>query len=348
MTYNNLSKIESLKDFSGIVLVQDKGETVFCYEGGYAHKGFKVKNTRNTGFRIASVSKMFTAAAILTLVDSGKLDLDIPIHNILDLKDTKIPTDVTVHHLLTHTSGIADYYDESTGDEGWEKLWEEKPIYTVRAMADFLKLFADDEPVSPVGEKYYYNSAGYILLGMVIEKLSEQSYFDYVTEHVLKPLNMVHTHFAHLDHVCDNVAEGYECFDGKWVKNIYTALPGPSADGGATSTADDLLLFMNGLLEGKILSHTARELLLKPHVLDEGADGVRGYKWMYGYANCMILDPKTEEIIRGGHTGEEYGVSSRLYYYPEGNITITILGNVGFTAGKLGWDIHEWMMENRD
>jgi len=85
--------------------------------------------------------------------------------------------------------------------------------------------------------------------------------------------------------------------------------------------------------------------ILTPHVLDEGSNGHRGYIWKYGYANWFILD-KDNNIVRGGHTGEEYGVSCRLYYYPSLNIDVVILGNQGWCAGSLGWHIHDMIMEN--
>ena len=150
--------------------------------------------------------------------------------------------------------------------------------------------------------------------------------------------------FISLDEVNENVAEGYEYIDGKWMRNIYTATPTAASDGGATSSAEDLIKFIQGLKENKLINKELTKKVLAPYVIDEESNGFRDYVWKYGYANYYLID-KDENIVRGGHTGEEYGVSSRLYYYPSLGIDVVILGNVGFSAGKLGWEIHDLIIK---
>jgi len=114
---------EEKQEFSGVVLISEKGEKIFRKACGYANRGWSIKNTLDTRFRIASVSKMFTSVAILQLIEKGELDFETKVVEYLDLRDTKISNEVTVENLLTHTSGIGDYFDESLGDEEWEKMW---------------------------------------------------------------------------------------------------------------------------------------------------------------------------------------------------------------------------------
>ena len=128
--------------FSGAVLIKQGEEELFKAAYGYANRSWRVKNQLDTRFRVASVSKMFTAVAVLQLVEAGGLELTTPVVTRLGLEDTKVPKEVTVYHLLTMTSGIADWFDES-GD--WEANWAalrlEHPLYAFRRHEDYLPLF---------------------------------------------------------------------------------------------------------------------------------------------------------------------------------------------------------------
>ncbi|WP_238885275.1 serine hydrolase [Clostridium sp. YIM B02551] len=338
------------QEFSGVVLIMQRGKEIFsgCY--GYADKSWKVPNTIETRFRIASISKMFTAVAILQLIEEGKIDFDTKVTEYLELSNTKIPKEVDVESLLTHTSGIGDYYDESLGDEEWERIWSRIPIYKIRTNSDYLSLFKDKDPINEVGKKYHYNGAGYILLGLIIEKASGVSYFDYVRKNVFNKIGMKDSDFLSIDKVYERVAEGYEAIrnsDGEiieWSKNIYTTTPDAASDGGATSTAHDLIKFIKALRNNNLLGERLSKEMFIPKVIDEEANGARGYAWMYGYGNSFVLNQENN-IVRCGHTGEEYGVSARLYYYPELETDVIILANQGMCAGALGWDIHNMLLQ---
>ncbi|MBU5228007.1 beta-lactamase family protein [Clostridium senegalense] len=335
--------------FSGAVLIKKGNEEIFSGAYGYANRTWRVNNSLQTRFRIASISKMFTAVSILQLIELEKVSFSTKVVEYLNLENSKIPNDVTIESLLTHTSGIADYFDEEQDDNEWEKLWYDIPIYKMRRLEDYLELFIHKEPVSKINEKYYYNGAGYILLGLIIEKASGLSYFDYVRQNIFLKINMKDSDFISLDDVDDLVAEGYEAtLDSNkkiigWKRNIYTTTPNAASDGGATSTADDLIKFIEALRNNKLLSEKMSMEMFIPKVL-EYDDTPRNYIWMYGYANEFILDKESKEIVRCGHTGEEYGVSCRLYYYPSTNVIVVILANQGWCAGSLGWDIHDVLM----
>ncbi len=335
--------------FSGAVLIGRNGKTLFRQGYGYANRSWKVVNRADTRFRIASISKMFTAVAILQLIEANKLALDTNVVECLGLENTQIPKEATVYHMLTMTSGIADWFDES-GD--WEQTWaalcREHPIHLFRRDEDYLPLFVNENPVAPVGEKHQYNGAGYILLGLVIAKVSGLSYFDYVRQHIFARAQMMRSDFLSLDGVYDAVAEGYIPITDDdniigWKKNIYSTTPEAAADGGATSTVDDLIRFSQALRDERLLSAKMTREMLTPKVI-EIDEPFRGYIWKYGYGSYFILD-QNEQVVRWGHTGEEDGVSCRLYYYPKENLDVIILANQSWCAGPLAWQIHDLILE---
>ncbi|BES65535.1 hypothetical protein SANA_19740 [Gottschalkiaceae bacterium SANA] len=182
-------------------------------------------------------------------------------------------------------------------------------------------------------------------MGMVIEKVTGNDYRQAIQERIFNALHLENTGFFDNEDVIVGVADGYEPEEDDkgqilaWKKNIYTMTPIPSADGGATSTVDDLIRFNRGLRNGELMSEMMTELFMRPQVVDQKSDGFRGYHWMYGFANWFLL--KDGLLVRMGHTGEEFGVSARTYFYPEKEIEVVLLGNQGFCMGAVGWKIHE-------
>jgi len=335
--------------FSGAVLVAQGERAIFEHGYGYANRAWQIPNSIHTRFRIASLSKMFTALAVFQLIERKLLSFSTPVLDILAFPSTKIPSSVTIQHLLTMTSGIADWFDES-GD--WEANWQQLittyPIYLFRENKDYLPLFINSEPLFPVGQRYQYNGAGYILLGLVIEKISGQSYFNYVSNEIFRPFGMQQTSFIPLDEPAPNIAEGYIKIEqeGKsisWQRNIYSTTPQAAADGGATSTLADLLLFSKAIRAGSTLSPDLASELLSPKVR-QFDEAIRSYFWYYGYANIFLTNDH-QDVIRWGHTGEEDGVSCRLFYYPQKDVDAIILGNQSWCAGDLGWEIHKLIID---
>lgn len=340
------------EQFSGVVLVKQHEDELFKAAYGYANRAWSMENRVETRFRIASISKMFTAVAVLQLIEDGRLSLDTSVLECIGLENTTIPKEATVHHMLTMTSGIADWFEES-GDweQNWAALCRQHPIYLFRRNEDYLSLFKDKPPLFPVGERHQYNGAGYILLGLVIEKISGLSYFEYVRRHIFEKAEMRRSDFLALDSVDEEVAEGYIPVtdqDDKitgWKRNIYSTTPEAAADGGATSTAEDLCRFSRALRNSQLLSAKWTQEMLTPKVL-ERAERLRGYTWRYGYGNFFLLPAGDSEfIVRWGHTGEEDGVSCRFYHYPKQNLDVVILGNQSWCAGGLAWEIHDLILK---
>ena len=340
---------KSPDEFSGVVLVRQGSHDVFGAAYGYASRPWRVENRLETRFRVASVSKMFTAVATLQLIDAGELTLETRVASFLRLEDTAIPEEVTVYHLLTMTAGIADWFDES-GDvaANWEALRRAHPLYLLRRNADYLPLFVNAPPVAPVGAGHRYSNSSYVLLGLVIEQASGLPYADYVRRNLFAQARMTRSDFVALDGVQGEVAEGYVPINDAqgartgWQKNIYSATPDAAADGGATSTAGDLCRFLTMLREGRLLSRELTREVLTPKVLEDDAP-YRGYTWKYGYGNLFLLDGE-DQIARWGHTGEEEGVSCRLYHYPQKEVDVAILSNQSGGASGVTWELHDLMM----
>jgi len=314
-------------DFSGVALIRRGDEEIVHRAWGLAHRGFAIPNTIDTRFDIASVTKIFTAAATMQLVDRGDIRLDTPVIPFLGIEDTAISGDVTISHLLTHTSGIADDADEEAGED-YELLFVDKPNYSIRETRDFLPQFIHKEPNFAPGEGVRYNNVGFVLLGLVIEKVSGLSYRDYVRRHIFGPAGMDGADFCAMDGICARLAEHYkkiEHDDGtvEWRKNIYSYPPIGSPDGGATVTARDLDRFVAALRAGALMGDEATAMVLSPHVKREDTDG--GSEWN-GFAFEFVLDADGN-VVRYGKDGINAGVASYAVWLPQSDTACILLAN---------------------
>jgi CubicO group peptidase (beta-lactamase class C family) len=318
--------------FSGVCLVK-RGDDILVHEAyGFAHRGFGVPNTVHTRFDNASVTKVFTAAAILRLIVSGKVTLETQVMPFLGIDGTQISNDVNIFHCLTHTSGIADDADEEAG-EVYEALFVDKPNYAIRQMADFLPQFAYKQSVFPPGEGVRYNNCAFTLIRLVIEKTTGMSYRDYVRQNVFAPAGMDGADFCAMDGVNTNLAEHYKRIDHddgtvEWRKNIYSYPPVGSPDGGATVTAMDLDRFMRSVVSGTLLGEEGSQLLQRPHVLVEQHDDCT---LMNGFAFEFKLDTDGQ-VLRMNKEGFKAGVSSMLAYYPSIDTTVVLLANIEYSV----------------
>ncbi|MGO4694780.1 serine hydrolase domain-containing protein [Paenibacillus sp. 2TAB26] len=323
--------------FSGAGLVNKGGKVIFARAYGFAHRGFKVTNQMNTMFDTASITKLFTAVAILQLVEQGKIKLEDRITAIIDLTGTKIPSDVTITHLLTHTSGIADDADEEMG-ESYEDLFINKPNYSIRDCADFIPQFAYKEPKFKAGTNVSYNNCAFVLLGLAIEKATNGNYRSYVDEHIFRACGMQNTAFSSKDEGDAPIAEGYAAiYDEQnivaWRKNIYSYPPMGTSDGGAFTTVSDLDLFMRALINGRLLSEEMTTEIMKPHSAIE-----QKYEWgkiVNGYGFHFLYN-NDGKLIRMYKEGSNAGVAAMFAYYPEMDSTSIILANQTCNV----WELH--------
>lgn len=320
--------------FSGVVRIERDGDLLFERAYGTASRRWGVPVRTSTRFDVASVTKLFTAVAVLQLVGEGRLGLDDRIHDHVDLAGTTIPREVTVRHLLTHTSGIADDADEEAG-ESYEALWVDRPSYSVTRTADFLPGFVHKEPNFAPGEGCRYCNVGYVLAGLALESVTGATYREYVREHVFARAGMDRSGFFRMDEAEPDVAEGWEPVRDDaadedlvtgWRQNVYSYPPVGSPDGGAHVTARDLARFWAAVRAGELLPPDLTHAFLTPQVKHDDGDteetdekdatgAERAASVHYGFG--LELELLADGSVRSAYKeGINTGASAMLRHYP--------------------------------
>lgn len=177
------------KDFSGCILVTKNKKAIFEKSYGYADLSNKIYNKIDTKFATASAGKVFTTVGILQLIESRMLKFDDEIGELLDFDLKGIDRAITVEELLCNTSGIPDYFDE-TIMEDYDELWRDYPNYKIRTSSDLIPLFIDKPMMYQRGQKFQYNNTGFVVLGLIIEKVTGKSFDEYLKEKVFESLGM--------------------------------------------------------------------------------------------------------------------------------------------------------------
>jgi CubicO group peptidase (beta-lactamase class C family) len=305
--------------FSGVIHISQAGKSIFSHAYGLANRSDLLPNRLNTRFGIASGGKIFTATAIAQLIDQGKLDFDHPICDFLDGALPQIDTRVTLRHLLSHTSGIPDYFDENL-ENNYETTWQSVPVYRMSSPADFYPFIKDAAMQFSPGEKFSYNNMGFVLLGSVIEKISGKRFQENIEQKVFGPAWMRSSGYFYSDHLPENCASGYiEEKDGQWHDNRFSIPFVGHGDGGVYTTAADMGRFWKALFDKRFFSEAILEEMLKPHAT-VGTEGITNYGlgiWMNDITpfHCFYL------------TGEDPGINFYSAVYPQTDLQITILGN---------------------
>ncbi|GGA84888.1 serine hydrolase domain-containing protein [Ornithinibacillus halotolerans] len=304
--------------FSGAISIQKGQETIYEAAFGYANRSDKLDNTIDTRFGIASGCKIFTAVGIGILVEQGKISFDSYLKDYLDIDFSSFSEDITVHHLLTHTSGIPDYFDESVMDD-FADLWKVKPMYLIREPKDFLSMFQSNEMMFPPGRMFHYNNAAFIVLGLLIEQISGKKFTDFVEEYIFRKSGMTDSGYFSLDELPSNTALGYIESDvvGTWKTNIYSIPVKGGPDGGAFITIRDMQKFWNALCNHSLLSSEITEKLLTPYVESDEDE-------FYGYG--IWIEKKGNNITKHHVMGYDPGVSFHSAIYNSG-IKVVITSN---------------------
>lgn len=312
-------KDESLDlGFSGVVYLK-QGNHVLSEEAfGYANRTEERLNTVDTRFGIASGCKLFTAIAVCQMVDQGIISFDTPLSDCLDIHFPRFDQRVTIHHLLTHQSGIPDYFDEEVMDD-YEDLWKERPVYQMKSLKDFLPLFQSEAMKFSPGERFHYNNAGYILLGLMIEQQTGTSFTDYVEGEIFNRVGMRDSGYFAMDQLPERTAIGYiDSEDSTFRSNIYSIPAKGGADGGAFITAPDMIKLWEALFDFKLLMEETTRKLLTPHVVVNGEVN-------YGYG--LWMNKKDEDIYKYHVMGYDPGVSFRSSVYPALDLKLVIPSN---------------------
>ncbi len=323
--------INSMGDFSGVVSIKENKHILFEEAFGYADIANERKNNLNTRFGIASGAKLLTSIGICKLVEAGKLSFDDLLKSFVN--NDIYSDDITIKHLLTHTSGIPDYFDEEVMDD-FSELWIENPMYLLRQPSDFKKLLFKGKMKSKPGESFSYNNSGFIVLAMVIEKVSNMTFVEFIKKYIFDVLDMNASGYFAMDMLPENCANGYiRNNDGSFKSNIYSIPVIGGGDGGVFINAHDMSKLWNGLLGYKILNKEITEEMLMPHVNVDN-------EIYYGYG--IWMQKKDNEIYKYYITGSDPGVDFRSSIYPKKNLEVTILANKEFGA----FDITKFVEEN--
>jgi len=296
--------------FSGALLVA-RGEQVLLRNAqGLADRSRKIENREYTRFRIGSVTKMFTAVAVLRLAQDGKLSLGDPIGKYVPEIAGKPLAAVTIHQLLTHTSGAGDIFDPQYRLHHLE----------LRTLSDYVAMFADAKPLAPPGRQYLYSNYGYLLLGRLIETVSRRSYYDQVQAVVFDPAGMTSTGFAPEESPPER-AEIYQRPAGtqQWIDLRYLLDRRGTSAAHAYSTIDDLHRFILALRANRLLdpAHT-RQMLESQQRIWPGFDS--------GYGTTLISYEWTGRWI--GYAGPYQGMDAQVWFSPDTGYIVVALANI--------------------
>ncbi|MGC1485731.1 MAG: serine hydrolase domain-containing protein [Candidatus Acidiferrum sp.] len=306
-----LEKDSAADKFAGAVLLAKDGKPVFTGAYGMADREKKIPNTLSTKFRIGSMNKMFTAVSILQLVQAGKISLSDPVGKyLIDYPNKDIATKVTIQQLLTHTGGTGDFFGPQFDAHRLE----------LKTLQDYLKLYGERAPEFEPGSRWEYSNYGFLLLGVVVERVSGESYYDYVSEKIYKPAGMTSTGSLPEDQNVPDRSMGYTEFGGNGLRANTDTLPyrGTSA-GGGYCTVEDFLRFANALTNHKLLNAQTTELLTTGKV-----DTPRGDKYALGF----MENGAGTAMRHFGHGGGAPGMNGELQIFPQSGNVIVVLSNL--------------------
>ncbi|NMO18826.1 beta-lactamase family protein [Pyxidicoccus fallax] len=314
-----VEKLTAAEAFSGTVLIAQGDKVIYQGAFGLASRGFQVPNRLDTKFNLGSLNKMFTAVAIAQLAEAGKLSFQDKVGKLLpDYPNKAVAEQVTVHQLLTHTSGLGSFFNDK---------YEAADKSRLREVKDFLPLFVDEPLKFEPGTRWRYSNSGFVLLGAIIEKVSGRSYFEYVREHIYKPAGMTNSDCYEIDRDPPNLAVGYtnqgpggkESPKRDW-NNLYLHVVKGGPAGGGYSTVEDLWRFSQALQANKLLGDKATQLVTTGKVQPDPEDPANRYA--YGF---------NEERAQGtriiGHGGGFPGINSQLDIYLDKGYTVAVMSN---------------------
>jgi D-alanyl-D-alanine carboxypeptidase len=290
------------------LLVRRDGQTIFRKGYGMADLELGVPVEPDMVFRLGSITKQFTAVSILMLAEQGKLGLQDEITKFLPDYPMQ-GCHITVEHLLTHTSGIQSYTDQPE----WLAMWRKD--MTVKEIIDLAK---DKPMLFEPGERWTYCNSGYVLLGAIIEKVSGQSYEDFIDAHVFKPLGMKHSYYGSAERIIPRRIPGYQTGKNGFINAPYLSMTQPYAAGSLLSSVDDLAVWSDAVFSGKLVGKSWLDKAFTPYKLKNGESTGYGYGW-------FISNNQGHRIIE--HGGGINGFTSYEMTLPEDRVFLALLTN---------------------
>jgi len=318
--------------FSGVVLVAHGNDVHFAQSYNLACRRFGVPNQIDTRFDVASLGKMFTGVAIGQLVERGFLAFDAPVSRYLPDYPPDVAERVTLHHLLTHTSGLGSIFDGG---------WDVASRAHYRNIQDLLPYFQDRPLLFEPGTRWEYSNAGYIVLGAVIEAVTCKPYFGYIREHIFAPASMQDTDPYSLDEDIPNLAyaasrldpDDHEDAEPRW-NNVFRHWVVSTPAGCVYSTVSDIFRFAQALRHGGLVSPDMLSVLTETTV----PTGQRaGQFYAYGFYVDDAGETKTF-----GHAGTVPGYQAWLDIYPSLDYTVVVLSNFDHPASRdVAWFVRD-------
>lgn len=305
--------------FSGTILVARNGSVLAEEAFGQANRDFKVLNTIDTRFNVASLTKSWTALAICQFIEAGRLSFEDKVSQFINYPDAQAAESIRIKHLLSHTSGLGDYFIPE---------FDSKSRRDVRTIDDYLAICQEYKPSFAAGEQWKYSNVGMVLLGKIIETLSGTDYFTHVEKFILARTDMKEAGFFELDYVNERVAVGYHktwtTRGARIYNNLFEGAVRGCPAGCAYATARDIFNFSQAFLSGRLVSPEMAQLMTTPKPELNSPD--------YGYG--FAIHP--EEVIVG-HSGGLIGASSNLDMIrdPDGWVVVVLCNDLSMRAPVL-------------
>ena len=311
---DDVERIALESGFSGVVRIDEGGELLLARAYGLAHRGLRIPNTVDTRFGIASGGKGFTALVVVSLVDEGRLALGTPARALLGDDLPLIADDVTIEHLLAHTSGIGDYLDEEAGGEITDYAMP-LPVHRLAGPEDLVPILDGHPTKFPAGERFCYCNGGFAVLGLLAQRAAGVAYADLVQQRVCGPAGMVDTAFLRSDEPDERMALGY-LWPTRLRTNVHHLPVVGAPDGGIYSTVADVHAFWSAFDAGAIVPPRWVDEMVRPHseVADDGI----------GYGLGFWLQPDRDAVRLEGY---DAGVSFRSFHQPTRGRTFTVVSN---------------------
>ena len=312
--------------FRGCVLVRRGGEELLRVCQGFRNLPDELPNRIDTRFPTASAGKAFTAVAVLQLIEQGRFALDDALGDLLPYDLGKIDRSVTVRQLLSHTSGVPDYFDESVMDD-YAELWADFPNYRVRRNGDLFPLFFDKPMLYAPGARFQYNNSGYVLLAAIIEQVVGKPFDEHLRAAVFEPAGMSGTGYYELDRLPGNCAGAYIWDESRreYYSNIFSVDAKGTGCGGAYTTVGDAARFWDALYDGRLLSADNLAMMTSVQAEAEGEDP-------YGFGLWL---KRRGEALLPYFTGGDPGVSFISVRDPQTELEITAVSNFGDNVWSL-------------
>lgn len=307
-----LALASKYRQFNGTALIAENGKVIYKGAFGPANMEWNIPNTPDTKFRLGSITKQFTATVILQLVEQGKIKLEGKLSDYLPEYRKDVGDKVTIHHLLTHTSGIPSY----TSQPGFFENVSRNPY----KVDEFVKKYASGDLEFEPGSKYTYNNSGYFLLGAIIQRITGKSYEQVLKANIFDPAGMTNTGYDHYDTILPKRASGYRKTPDGYTNAAYLDMSIPYAAGSLYSTVEDLYLWDQALYTDKLLSAQSKALMYKPF-LDNYA-----YGWVVTNASFKQNDQSVQVITHGGGIN---GFTTTIVRFPKEKNLIVMLDNTG-------------------